>query len=149
MSILSEPAEIFFFLFWALMKTYAILALAVLAQATGNVCLSRGMRELSSASSIFALFSQAVGSPAIWIGTALLLLFFFLFAAALSWADLSFVVPAISIEVVINVAFAQYFLKEPVSSVRWLGALLISIGVILVLRTGKQTGKSEIEGAKI
>jgi len=131
------------------MKTYAILAFAVLAQAIGNVCLSRGMKELSSADSIFSLFSQAVGSPAIWTGTALLLLFFFLFAAALSWADLSFVVPAISIEVVINVAFAQYFLKEPVSSVRWLGALLISIGVILVLRTGKQTVKSGMEGEKI
>lgn len=131
------------------MKTYAILAFAVLAQAIGNVCLSRGMKELSWAGSIFSLFSQAVGSPTIWIGTALLLVFFLLFAAALSWADLSFVVPAISIEVVINVAFAQYFLKEPVSSVRWLGALLISIGVILVLRTGKQTGKSSVEGEKI
>ncbi len=131
------------------MKTYAILALAVLAQAIGNVCLSSGMKELSSAGSIFFLFSQAVGSPAIWIGTALLLLFFFLFAAALSWADLSFVVPAISIEVVVNVAFAQYFLKEPVSSVRWLGALLISVGVILVLRTGRQRVKPGIEGEKM
>jgi len=130
------------------MKTYAILAFAVLAQAIGNVCLSRGMKELGSAGSIFSLFSQAVGSPAIWVGTALLLLFFLLFAAALSWADLSFVVPAISIEVVVNVAFAQYFLKEPVSPVRWLGTLLISIGVILVLRTRKQKVKSGIEGEK-
>lgn len=131
------------------MKTYAILAFAVLAQAIGNVCLSSGMKEFSSASSTFGLFSLAAGSPAIWIGTALLLLFFLLFAAVLSWADLSFVVPAISIEVVVNVAFAQYFLGEPVSPVRWLGALLISIGVILVLRTGKQTTKSGIEGEKI
>jgi uncharacterized membrane protein len=136
-------------IFELLMKTYAILALGVLAQATGNVCLSRGMKDLSSASSIFVLFSQAVGSPAIWIGTALLLLFLFLFAAVLSWADLSFVVPAISIEVVINVAFAQYFLKEPVSAVRWLGVLLISIGVILVLRTGEQRAKSGIEGERV
>ncbi len=131
------------------MKTYAILGLAVLAQATGNVCLSRGMKELSSAGPVFALFSQAIGSPVIWIGTALLLLFFLLFAAALSWADLSFVVPAISIEVVMNVAFAQYFLKEPVSSVRWLGALLISIGVILVLRTGKGRTEAGDEGEKM
>jgi len=131
------------------MKTYAILALAVVAQAIGNVCLSRGMKELGSAGSIFSLFSQAAASPAIWVGTALLLLFFLLFAAALSWADLSFVVPAISIEVVANVAFAQYFLKEPVSPVRWLGTLLISIGVILVLRTGKQRVKPGIDGEKM
>ena len=35
-----------------------------------------------------------------------------------------------SIEVIINVAFAQFFLNEPVSAVRWIGALLISFGVI-------------------
>jgi drug/metabolite transporter (DMT)-like permease len=117
------------------MKTYAVLALAIFVQATGNVCLSKGMKELSLASSIFALFFQAIGSPVIWIGTALLFLFFLLFVAALSWADLSFVVPAISIEVVVNVAFADYFLNEPVTSVRWIGTLLISTGVILVLRS--------------
>ncbi len=128
------------------MKTYAILAFAVLAQAIGNVCLSKGMKGLSSASSMFVLFQQAVGSPAIWIGTALLLLFFLLFAAALSWADLSFVVPAISIEVVINVAFASYFLNESVSSVRWLGTLLVSIGVIFVLRSAKQEVRLDPEG---
>ena len=130
------------------MKTYGILAFAVLAQAIGNVCLSRGMKQLSSAGSALPLFSQAVGSPILWVGTALLLVFFLLFAAALSWADLSFVVPAISIEVVINVAFAQYFLEEPVSPVRWLGALLISIGVVLVLRTGREGRKTRDEGGK-
>jgi uncharacterized membrane protein len=129
------------------MKIYGVLALAIFAQATGNVCLSKGMKELSSAISIFALFFQAVASPLIWVGTALLLLFFLLFAATLSWADLSFVVPAISIEVVVNVAFADYFLNEPVTSVRWIGTLLISLGVILVLRTGKQSVQSDSKGA--
>ena len=129
------------------MKTYTVLALAIFVQAAGNVCLSKGMKELSSASSLWVLFSQAVESPVIWIGTALLFLFFILFAAALSWADLSFVVPAISIEVVVNVAFADYFLNEPVTSVRWIGTLLISIGVILVLRTGKQSVQPDSKGA--
>jgi drug/metabolite transporter (DMT)-like permease len=129
------------------MKTYAVLALAIIAQATGNVCLSKGMKELSSASSVWVLFSQAVESPTIWIGTALLLFFFLLFVTALSWADLSFVVPAISVEVIVNVAFADFFLKEPVSSVRWLGTVLVSIGVIFVLRTGKQGVRSDSESA--
>ncbi len=120
------------------MKTYGVLALAIFVQAVGNVCLSKGMKEVSSASSISAIFSQAAQSPTIWIGTALLLLFFLLFAAVLSYADLSFVLPTISVEVVVNVAFASYFLNESVSSVRWLGTLLVSFGVILVLRSAKQ-----------
>jgi uncharacterized membrane protein len=124
------------------MKTYTVLALATLAQAVGNVCLSKGMKEISSAGSLLTLFSQAVESPTIWIGTVLLLFFFLLFTAALSWADLSFVVPAISIEVIVNVAFADYFLNEPVTFIRWIGALFISFGVILVLRSGRQPVRS-------
>ncbi len=87
-------------------KIVALLAVAVLSQAMGNVLLSRGMK---------------------------------LIAGALSKADLSFVLPAISSEVVINVAFANYFLHEAVSSTRWMGAVLISIGVILVLRSAPRT----------
>ena len=86
-----------------------------------------------------SLFVQAVHSPAILLGVGFLIIFFALFATALSKADLSFVLPAISSEVVINVAFANYFLHEAVSSARWMGAVLISIGVILVLRSAPRT----------
>ena len=127
------------------MKTYAVLAVSVFAQATGNVFLSKGMKGIHSVGSMVSLFPQVAGSPTIWVGTSLLLLALILFAAALSWEDLSFVVPAISVEVVVNVAFANYFLNEPVSSVRWTGALLISIGVILVLRSGRRKTASANE----
>jgi drug/metabolite transporter (DMT)-like permease len=67
-----------------------------------------------------------------------LLIAFLLFSAALSWADLSFVLPAVSVEVIVNVAFADYFLNEPVSAVRWIGTVFVSIGVILVMRSKRQ-----------
>lgn len=136
------------------MKTYLVLAVAVLVEATGNVLLSKGMKFLASASAagesdLLLLFSYAVRTPTIWLGTALLLIFFLLFATVLSWADLSFVVPAISVEVIVNVAFADYFLKEPVSMVRWVGTMLIFIGVLLVLRSGQENGwKKQLEGAE-
>lgn len=101
------------------------------------------MKEIGSASGmgqhgLLVPFSHTAGSPTIWLGTALLLIFFILFTAALSWADLSFVLPTISIEVIVNVAFAAYFLNEPVSAIKWAGAVLISIGVILVVRSGRR-----------
>ncbi len=130
------------------MRTYGVLALAIFAQAVGNVCLSKGMKGVSLANSVSAIFSQAAKSPTIWIGTALLLLFFLLFAAVLSYADLSFVVPTISVEVVVNVAFASYFLNESVSFVRWLGTLLVSFGVILVLRSARQKIQVDPEGVE-
>ncbi len=127
------------------MKTYLVLAIAVFTQAAGNVLLSKGMKQVGSAAEegkVLLAFFHAVGNPTIWLGTALVLVFFILFTASLSWADLSFVLPTLSIEVIVNVAFAQYFLNEPVSAVRWIGALLISFGVILVFKSEREKVES-------
>lgn len=103
------------------------------------------MKEIGD-SSWLALLPRAVESHTLWIGTALLILSFILFAAALSWADLSFVVPAVSLEVVVNVVFAYYFLEEVISPARWMGVLSISIGVLLVMRSERRKARREREG---
>jgi len=126
------------------MTIIALLAIAIVSQATGNVLLSQGMKHIAGesqpdADTWFSMLVQAVQSPSILLGAGFLIIFFVLFAIALSRADLSFVVPAISAEVVLNVAFADYFLNETVSSTRWIGAVLISIGVILVLWSSPRT----------
>jgi uncharacterized membrane protein len=126
----------------SLKKTVFVLILTIFAQATGNVFLSTTMKEIGNTRwPIF--FARAVESPTLWFGTALLIVSFIFFAAALSWADLSFVVPAVSAEVVVNVVFANYFLNEVVSPTRWTGVLFISIGVILVLRSERQKARRE------
>ena len=135
-------------------KIIALLAVAVLSQATGNVLLSQGMKLIAGEGQPLtrdwpAILFQAVHTPAILLGVGFLIIFFALFATALSKADLSFVLPAISSEVVINVAFANYFLHEAVSSARWTGAMLISIGVILVLRSAPRTFGIESEAERV
>ena len=125
-------------------RIIALLAVAIVSQAVGNVLLSQGMKLIAGLSQLtwsnwVAIFLQAVQSPSIMLGVGFYVIFFVLFAAALSRADLSFVLPAISSEVVINVAFADCFLNETVSSIRWIGALLISIGVGLVVRSSPRT----------
>ena len=131
------------------MKTYPVLAVAILAQAAGNTFLSKGMRQIASVtigdSHWLSLFARAIESPMLWFGTAFLIISFLLFTTALSWADLSFVLPTISVEVILTVSFADYFLNEPVSLVRWVGTLFISIGVILVSRSGKQMNRASLE----
>jgi drug/metabolite transporter (DMT)-like permease len=125
-------------------RIIALLAVAIVSQATGNVLLSQGMKHVAgegqpAADTWLSILLQAVRSPSILLGVGFFIVFFVLFATALSRADLSFVVPAISSEVVINVAFADYFLNETISPIRWLGAVLISIGVLLVLRSSPRT----------
>jgi len=125
-------------------RIIALLAVAIVSQAVGNVLLSQGMKLIAGESQLtwnnwVSIFLQAGQSPSILFGVGFYVIFFVLFAASLSRADLSFVLPAISSEVVINVAFADYFLNESVSAIRWTGALLISIGVGLVVQSSPRT----------
>ena len=132
-------------------KTVTVLIPAIFAQAAGNVFLSMSMKEIGNGKNWFLLLTHVAESPAVWIGTALLTVSFILFASALSWADLSFVVPAVSAEVAVNAIFASYFLGEAVSLTRWAGVLFISLGVVLVLRSERQKnrrGKEEALGSE-
>ena len=115
-------------------KTLTVLIPAVFAQAAGNVFLSMRMKEVGN-NNWFDLLPRAIESPTLWLGTVLLIVSFILFASALSWADLSFVIPSVSMEVAVNVIFANYFLHEVISVTRWAGVLFISLGVILVVRS--------------
>jgi drug/metabolite transporter (DMT)-like permease len=121
------------------MKTPAVLSLAVLTQVCGNLLLSKGMKEAAAASINhnlwFSTAIHALTSPTVWLGTAILVAFFLLNSALLSWADLSFVLPATSVAYVVNVAVGHYVLHESVSPLRWVGSVIICLGVILVSRT--------------
>jgi uncharacterized membrane protein len=126
------------------MKTVMVLVLVVLFQTAGNLLVSRGMKQLAVTSPWetthwFSFSLQMAASPSVWLGTLLLVIFFVLYAALLSWADLSFVLPASSFGYVLNVALAHYVLLEPVSMSRWFGTMLISIGVVVVSITGTQS----------
>jgi len=122
----------------------ALLGIAIVSQAIGNVLLSQGMKSISEASPLVwsdwgVIFLRVLDTPSIPFGVGFLIIFFVLFATTLSRADLSFVLPAISSEVIVNVACANYFLQETVSATRWLGVVLISIGVVLVVRSSPKT----------
>jgi len=126
------------------MKTASVLVLAVLFQTAGNLLVSRGMKQVAATSPWeithwFSFSLQMATSPGVWLGTVLLIIFFVLYAVLLSWADLSFVLPASSFGYVLNVALAHYLLLEPVSMSRWFGTMLISIGVVFVSMTGTQS----------
>jgi drug/metabolite transporter (DMT)-like permease len=135
------------------MKTAAVLIIAIVAQAIGDVCLTKGMKAIASLqtgsvessdsfSQVAHIALQAIQSPMVWTGTLMLIVFFVLFSAALSWADLSFVLPATAFGYVLNVAAGYYFLGETVSNRRWAGALIITLGVLFVSRSGDRTGEA-------
>ena len=63
------------------------------------------------------------------MGIALLIGFFASYLTALSWADLTFVMPATALGNVIVALLSRFWLHEPISLERWLGVVLITVGV--------------------
>jgi drug/metabolite transporter (DMT)-like permease len=119
------------------MKTVVVLLLALLAQAAGNVCLSTGIRALGTASpmgdpALVALLLRGLASPTLWLGIGLLGVFFGLYAVALSWTELSVVLPATAVGYVLNVVCGAVVLHEAVPPARWAGTGLIGLGLCCV-----------------
>jgi len=84
-----------------------------------------GAITLASLPSLLA----ALLNPWIILGILLLLGFFVSYLTALSWADLTYVLPATAVSYILMVLLAKFFLHEHVTIWRWLGVALITIGV--------------------
>lgn len=109
---------------------WGILGLVALCAPLGDTCLSRGMTHLPAISLAQpGTLIAAVFTPWIAAGIALLIGFFASYLTALSWADLTFVLPATAFGNVIVALFAKFWLHEPISLARWAGIVLITIGV--------------------
>jgi drug/metabolite transporter (DMT)-like permease len=111
-------------------RKYLVLAGVTVFAAAGDSMLSHGMKQTGSIS-IHHLQSVilAVLNPWVAIGILLLLAFFATYMTALSWADLTYVLPATSLGYVLLALVARFILHEHVSPLRWLGIVLITGGV--------------------
>ena len=126
------------------MKTLVTLFFAIICQTLGDVCLTKGMKSIGEVSTLdpielFHIGVQVFTNPFIWLGIAILTGFYFLYLAALSWADLSYVLPVTAFGYTLNAVMAKWLLYEQVSLTRWMGTLVICIGVAVVSRTEQKT----------
>ena len=114
-------------------RKYLVLAGVTVCGATGDSLLSRGMKEVGTISiSQIPHVILAILNPWVALGILFLLGFFAAYMTALSWADLTYVLPATSLGYVLLALIAKFMLHENVTPTRWLGILLISAGVGLV-----------------
>jgi drug/metabolite transporter (DMT)-like permease len=111
-------------------RKYLVLAGVTVFAAAGDSMLSHGMKQ-TGAISVHHLQGVilALRNPFVVMGILLLLAFFASYMNALSWADLTYVLPATSVGYVLLALVAKFALHEQVSLVRWLGIVLISGGV--------------------
>ncbi len=116
-------------------RKYLVLAAIVLFGSCGDICLSHAMKQAGPLSvTDLPHIIGMVFTPWVALGTLLLIGFFASYMSALSWADLTYVLPATGMGYVLLALMARLILHEQVTVTRWIGILLVSIGVAVVTR---------------
>ena len=114
-------------------QVIGVVMFAVICVSVGEGLLKMGMTKVGSSDLAGVRFVLgAARNPHVIAGTALMTVFFGLYALALSWADLCFVLPLTAASYLFGALFAKYVLHETVSPTKWLGTVLIMLGVIVV-----------------
>jgi drug/metabolite transporter (DMT)-like permease len=111
-------------------RKYLVLAGITVFSTAGDSLLARGMKALGGISlhnpSGLLL---AILNPWVALGILFLVTFFACYMSALSWADLTYVLPATSLAYVLVALVGHFRLHEEISPTRWLGIALIAAGV--------------------
>ncbi|MBV9386958.1 MAG: hypothetical protein JOZ78_11085 [Chroococcidiopsidaceae cyanobacterium CP_BM_ER_R8_30] len=119
------------------MRIWIAIIVLVLIDSIGTLLIAQGMKQVGEISSLqprrlLRVVRRIVTNHLLWTGFIFQASTFFLFLTLLSWANLSLVIPMAASGYVVNVLGAQFLLKEKVTKERWIGTLLICIGVALV-----------------
>jgi len=109
---------------------YLVLGVVALSSALGDTFLAIGMKRLAPVSLAHpGALIAALATPWVLVGVVLLLVFFASYLTALSWADLTYVLPASSLAYVGIALLSRFWLHEQISASRWFGIALITAGV--------------------
>jgi len=126
------------------MKIWIAILVLVLVDSIGTLLIAKGMKQVGEISSLqprrlLRVVRRIVTNHLLWLGFVFQASTFLLFLTLLSWANLSLVIPMAASGYVVNILGAQFLLKERVTKERWIGTLLICVGVALVsLNLGAQ-----------
>jgi uncharacterized membrane protein len=124
-------------------KTLVMILAMVVCANVGDLMLKRGMTQIGaveiSPAGLWRALLLTITSGTIWIGIFFLMGFMLSYMTVLSWADYSYVMPAGAFGYALLTLLAMVFLHETVSPRRWMGVILICVGVLLVGQTRPRT----------
>jgi drug/metabolite transporter (DMT)-like permease len=113
----------------------------VLCNTGGEIAMSYGVKQVGEPESfrpmaLLRFVWRAAKNRWLWVAIPLLAASFYSLLILFSWAPVSVVIPASASNYIIGTFGAKYLLKEDVSIKRWMGVILVCVGVTLVLLTG-------------
>jgi drug/metabolite transporter (DMT)-like permease len=125
-------------------KTFVLIFLMVGFGPLGDVFLSKGMKRVGALTSwaprvLWRFFLATFSSGTVWLGIGSLLSFFIAYILVLSWADYSYVQPASSVAYGVVALLGYFVLRDVITPTRWVGILVICLGVFIVGQTSPRT----------
>ncbi|MEJ2008036.1 MAG: hypothetical protein P8Z30_07770 [Acidobacteriota bacterium] len=118
-------------------RTALFITIVVVAGQLGDISLSLAMKTIGEVKqfnplNLLRVIGRAFRIKWMWIGIGLMTVAFFSLLALLSWANVSLVVPATAASYLVGTLGAKFLLGEHVNKERWLGVIIVCIGVALV-----------------
>lgn len=121
------------------MLTLVLIMIPTITGVAGQLLLKVGMSQLGalelSIAALPSLLMRIVMSPYIVVGLAIYFGGVFFWLLALNRADLSYVYPFASLSYVLITIASWLLLHEAVPPLRWIGLVVICVGVALVARS--------------
>ena len=119
------------------MREFFFLFLVIMAGTGGELCVTRAMKVLGEMhdfrpAALVRFVSRAMRVGWMWIGIGMMTVAFFSLLAMLSIENVSLVVPVTALSYAAGAAGAVVFLHERISPQRWIGVLIVCVGVTLV-----------------
>ena len=117
----------------------AYILIAVLASATGQVLLKKGMTSMGAltitANQLVSILWRIGTNPYVIIGLTIYVCGTLFWLAALSRVDLSYAYPFASLSYVLMLAASWLLFNEDITLVRLMGSMVVGLGVFLISRS--------------
>jgi uncharacterized membrane protein len=105
--------------------------LAVVAVSVGETLLTKGMKQTGDGA-WWRVGLAALNNGYVIVGTLLMAVYFGMYMTALKLAPFSFVLPLTAVSFLLGGLLAKFYLHEQVGTLKWIGYLVIMVGVVLV-----------------
>jgi multidrug transporter EmrE-like cation transporter len=114
-----------------------LLIVSITFSVAGQFTLKRAMNEVGRIGSEQVAEAgntivRVAKEPRLWLGLTLFGISAVFWLVVLSRVDLSVAYPLVGLSYIVVVLFSKLFLQEQVTALRWLGVLVIALGITLV-----------------
>jgi len=123
----------------SLTSSILLILLSISIAVGGQILLKLGMNRIgpvsfSSIGAVGSLLADIFKSPMVLIGLFCYAISAVIWLVVISAVDLSFAYPFIGLTYVFILIVSRFILKEDVNPLRWAGAAIITVGVVVISR---------------